>query len=249
MRIGLQLYTVRNQLDADYLDTLSRVRGIGYTHVEPAGLGPYDAKELRRVLDEHDLTPTSIHCPIEGLEGNIAGAIANAKTLGVSYIVCPYLAEDRRKDENDWLACARILGHAGRACRDAGLTLCYHNHSFEFVKFGDRYAFDLLFDETEPDCLQAELDTYWIAHGGEDPVAYIEKFAGRCPILHLKDMGKDEKRSFAEVGAGVLDFDAIFNAADRTGVTWGIVEQDTCPGNPFDSIKKSYDYLNKVGRV
>jgi sugar phosphate isomerase/epimerase len=245
--VGLQLYTVRDQLDADYVGTLRKVREIGYTHVELAGHGPYDVADLKKVLDDAGLTPTSDHCPIDRLEKDIHQVVDEANTLGIHYVVCPWLPDDRRTDEAAWRGCAESLNTAGRALRNAGLQLCYHNHSFEFVRLGDRYAFDLLYDETEPDLLQAELDTYWVRHGGEDPLDYLRKLAGRCPILHLKDMADDADRSFAAVGTGILDFPAILEAGEAAGVVVALVEQDVCPGDPLESVATSLRNLQQMG--
>lgn len=245
--VGLQLYTVRDLLEKDFVGTLNKVRGIGYTHVELAGHGPYSAGDLKNVLTDAGLTPACDHCVIDRLENDINGAIDETLTLGVKYLVCPWLPEDRRTDESAWKRCAESLNRAGQACRDQGVQLCYHNHSFEFVRIGGRYALDLLYEETDPDCVQAELDTYWVQHGGEDPVAYINRLAGRCPILHLKDMADDPKRSFAEVGRGILDFPAIFSAADSAGTSYGMVEQDVCPGDPLESVTVSLRNLQEMG--
>ncbi len=246
-RIALQLYTIRDALQQDFAATLHRVREIGYSHVEMAGFGTHTAVEVKAMLDDAGLTPTSSHCPIDRLENDIDAALDDIRTLGVKYIICPWLPEERRKDEAAWRGCARSLAKAGAAARSRGITLCYHNHSFEFVKVGGRYALDLLYDETDPTHVQAELDTYWIRHGGADPAAYIRKLANRCPVLHIKDMADNPERSFAEVGNGILDWKGIFAAASDSGVEWAIVEQDTCPGDPFESIRLSLENLRRMG--
>ena len=246
-KIGIQLYTVRDLLADDFVGTLKQVRKIGYTHAELAGHGPYTATELKKVLGDMGITPACDHCPIDRLEGDIRTVIDETLTSGAEYLVCPCLPEERRTDEAAWRRRADVLKRAGQACRANGIRLCYHNHSFEFVRLGPRYALDLLYDETEPDCVQAELDTYWVKHGGADPVDYINKLSGRCPVLHLKDMADDAEQSFAEVGEGILDFPAILTAAKNAGTAWAMVEQDVCPGNPLDSIAKSLANLKKMG--
>lgn len=245
--IALQLYTVRDALQKDFAATLHRVREIGYTHVEMAGFGTHTAATVKAMLDDAGLTPTSSHCPIDRLESDIEAALADIHTLGVKYIVCPWLPEERRKDEAGWRQCARVLDKAGSATQAAGVTLCYHNHSFEFVDVGGRTALDLLYDETDPAHVQAELDTYWIKHGGSDPAAYIRRLPQRCPLLHIKDMASNAERSFAEIGAGVLDWKGIFDAAETSGVVWAIVEQDICPGDPLESIRTSLESLKRMG--
>ncbi len=249
MQIAVQLYTVREQLAKDYAGTLKRVSDIGYTHAELAGLDGHSAAEVEAMLADTGLTPIAMHCLIEQLEADVNRAIDDVKTLGVDYLVCPYLPEERRKSEADWIATAGLLNTVGDACSKAGIQFCYHHHSFEYEKVGERTGLDLLFDETDPKCVKAELDTYWIRHGGEDPVQRIRGMVQRCPLMHLKDMMDDANRSFGELGAGTLDFDAIFDAARFAGTVWGIVEQDVCPGDPLDSLAKSYAYLKRTGRV
>lgn len=245
--IAVQLYTVRDLLNVDVVGTLKRVRAAGYTLVELAGLGPYTPKELQRILADAGLTPVAKHTPIDRLEGDINAVIESAGELGVKHVVCPWLPDERRGSEAAWKACAASLNRAGQATLAHGIQLSYHNHSFEFVHVGRGYAFDLLFAEMDPKYVKSELDTYWVRHGGEDPVAYINRLSGRVPLLHLKDMARDEKRSFAEVGTGLLDFPTIFRAAQAAGTEYGIVEQDTCPGDPIDSITTSLRNLKNMG--
>jgi len=247
LNIAVQLYTVRDLLAKDFIGTLKKVRRVGYAYVELAGYGPYKAGDLKKILDDTGLVPASTHCPVDLLENDVGRALDEAAVLGVKYVVCPYLPEERRRDEQGWRRCAALLNWAGQAARDRGFQLCYHNHSFEFVRLGGRYALDLLFDETDPSLVQAELDTYWVKHGHEEPVDYINRLKGRCPILHLKDMADDDRRSFAAVGEGVLDFGSILAAGQAAGAAWGIVEQDICPGNPIDSIARSLENLRRMG--
>jgi len=247
LKIGLQLYTVRDLLARDFVGTLTEIADVGYTCVELADHGNLPAGRLKQVLDDVGLTPISDHCPIERLESDIRRAIDDALILGVKYLACPYLPAEYRKDEAGWRRCAELLDEAGRQCNSGGLQLCYHNHSFEFVRIDDRYALDLLYSQTDPDHLQAELDIYWVQHGGADPVAYLNKLAGRCPLVHLKDMADNADRSFAAVGEGILDFPAIIAAAEDAGSVWGIVEQDVCPADPMESIATSLMNLKKMG--
>ncbi|NQT85047.1 sugar phosphate isomerase/epimerase [bacterium] len=247
--IALQLYTVRQDIDTDLQRTLRNVAEIGYAGVEFAGYADWKATELKSLLADLNLRPAGGHVPIDQLEKDIHKVIHFNLELGNPYVVCPWIPEERRKDKADWLIIADLFNSVGQKCRQNGLTFCYHNHSFEFEKFGDTYALDLLFGATRPNLVNAELDTYWVKHGGEDPVDYLRRYAGRCALVHLKDMAGDEKRSFAEVGAGILDWDAIFEAAEAGGAEWYIVEQDTCPGPPIESARISFENLKKWGKV
>ncbi len=241
--LGLQVYTVRQSLSADFVGTLRRVKEIGYDAVELCGTGPYGGAEVREICDDLGLRVAGMHIGLDALERDLPGCIELAHELGMGNLVCPYLPEDRRRAREDWLRVARDLDSMGRQCRKAGLRLSYHNHSFEFVRFGDRYALDLLFEGSSPQNLLSELDTYWVKHGGADPVEYVRKYAGRIKILHCKDMAPDRDRSFTEVGSGVLDWRAIHEAALEAGVEWYCVEQDVCAGDPMESARISAKFM------
>ncbi|MCK4324554.1 MAG: sugar phosphate isomerase/epimerase, partial [Armatimonadetes bacterium] len=136
----------------------------------------------------------------------------------------------------------------GRRLKSLGLNYGYHNHSHEFEKFGERTAMAILFGESDPDCVSAELDTYWVQHGGASPVVWIKKLADRLPLLHLKDMAmRGREQLYAEVGEGNLDWEGIIAAAQDAGVKWYIVEQDTCQRDPFESLAISFNNLKEMG--
>lgn len=238
-----QLYTVRDVVAQDFAGTIAKIAAIGYGAVEIGGMHGLPSSEVRRILDDNGLVVSANHVAIDQLESDFARIVDEQKTVGNQYVVVPWMPEERRKDGAGWRATAGLLAELGAKLRDEGLTLGYHNHSFEFARFDGRYGLDILFDAAPSDCLVSELDTYWIQHGGEDPAAYIRKLAGRVPLVHLKDMGPGEEKPFAEVGSGILDWDAIFEAGEEAGVVWYIVEQDVCPGDPIESIRKSFEYL------
>ena len=244
--LGLQLFTVREQLADDFDQTLAQVADMGYEAVELTGTGPHTPEELRDLLEELNLEPAGMHVGLDGLESDLGASIETAKTLGMNNLICPYLPDDRRQTKEDWLEVAQTLDAVGQQCREAGLQLSYHNHSFEFVQYDGTYALDLLLQNCSPDNVLSELDTYWVKHGGADPVDYLEKYAGRIAILHVKDMAGDEEQSFAEVGSGILDWPAIDAAARAAGVQYYCVEQDTCPGDPMDSARQSAEYVKML---
>jgi len=243
LKIALQLYTVRDLLSEDYVGTLRKVKEIGYDIVQPTGHLPYEAAEMRRIFDDIGLEAAGLHIDGDRLRHELPRWMDYAEALGTRDLVWPYMEEKYRQSREDWTSAARIMDELGARCKEQGFRLSYHNHSFEFVRFGDTYALDLLYAHSAPDHLYAEIDTYWVKHGGEDPVAYIRKYAGRLPILHVKDMADDEQRSFAEVGSGILDWQAILEAAVEAGVEYYAVEQDICPGDPLESAAGSLKYL------
>src|SRR5437870_2072926 len=126
------------------------------------------------------------------------------------------------------------------------MQLCYHNHAFELDRFNGRTGLDILFGAADPDLVHAEIDMYWIQYGGGDPVEMVRRFAGRAPLIHLKDMAADGTRTFAEVGEGIMDWPAILAASQSAGAQWYIVEQDTCRRSPFESIEISLRNLRRL---
>jgi len=244
--VALQLYTVRDHLKTDYVGTLKRVKEIGYDIVQFGDDTPFDAPRMKQLLDEIGLTGSGIHVGLEKLETDLDRWIAFCRTIGTRDLVVPWLPEQRRKTKEDWLAVAALLDKLGARCKEQGIRLSYHNHSFEFVKFGRAYALDLLYKNTAADHVYAEIDTYWVKHGGADPVAYIRKYAGRLRLLHIKDMAADEQRSFAEIGNGILDWPAIHRASVEAGVECYCVEQDICRGDSFDSARISLEFMRKL---
>jgi len=240
---ALQLYTVRDHLDRDLAGTLKQVKAMGYDYVELAGLAGRTAREWRELLDELGLAAVSSHVGYAEVTGDVDAAVTDANLLGLKYIVVPYLGADMAPDKAAWLTCARKLDAAGAKIREAGLQLCYHNHAHEFERYDGEYIFDLLYRETKPEHLAAEIDTYWVQYGGADPVATIRRYAGRCPLLHIKDMTAEEPRTFAEVGKGIMDWPAIFAAGKEAGAEWYIVEQDTCAGDSLESARISAEFM------
>lgn len=248
---GVQLYTLRNLTAKSFVRTVNAVAKIGYASVELAGYGDLKTpQEVKKALDDVGLKSPSGHWAIDVLEKDVERIKDEAQLLGMEAVVVPYLAEDRRKDADAYKRTAEVLNEIGNALHGVGLELAYHNHSFEFQKFGDKYGLDLLYENTMPHLVVAEIDVYWVKHGGVDPTAYIEKLGERVRILHLKDMGPPPEQRFAEVGAGTIDFKPILAAAQKHGIRWGHVEQDnTYDTPPLDAIRTSFENLKKLGAV
>lgn len=243
--IALQLYSVRDDLAADFRGTLEKVKALGYDGVEFAGLFGHSADEVKAMLDELSLTPVSAHVPFVDMMAN-PDILADYAKIGCEFVVIPYLTEEYRPGQekfNEVIAGAKLLGEKANTL---GMKLCYHNHDFEFVKLGGEYALDVLYSEVPASLLQTQIDTCWVNVGGEDPAAYVRKYAGRAEIVHLKDFagqksekmyaligiddGKDSADTgafeFRPVGYGKQDFPAILAAAEDAGAKWVVVEQD-----------------------
>jgi sugar phosphate isomerase/epimerase len=248
LTVSAQLYTVRDLAAADFAGTLKRVAEVGYRAVELAGYGNLKtAAQAKKALDDAGLKVSGIHALLEVLESDASKVIDDAETLGTSAIICPWMPESRRKDAAGWKSVAVSFDRIGRACRERGFDFAYHNHSFEFQKFDGKTGLDILFGNTDPRLVKAEIDVYWVKHGGEDPVARINQLGPRVIALHLKDMTADDPSKFAEVGTGTLDFKAILGAALQQGVKWGIIEQDDTYGRPsLDSLRISFENFGKI---
>jgi sugar phosphate isomerase/epimerase len=247
-KIALQLYTVRESAQKDFIGTLKQVAAIGYSGIEAGGtLGGLSVKELRAILNDVGLTFVSGHIGVTNINNELEVLLEDYVALGAHYIGTSWLPDEYRKDVPSWQRAGRLLEKAATMCIKHDLTFFHHNHAVEFVKMEDgRYGFDVLLDATDPFLVKAELDVYWAQVAGVDPAAYLRKLDGRSPLVHLKDMTRDESQTFEIVGDGVLDFDPIFAAGDAGDVDWYIVEQDQCPKGEMESARASY--VNIINR-
>jgi sugar phosphate isomerase/epimerase len=243
-RPGLQLYTVRDALRVDLDGTLRRVADIGYRKVELAGLPDVTPQAMRGSLQRHGLDAPSMHASFEQLRGDLASVVDEARTLGANYLVCPSIDAAERRTAGDWKRVCRTLNGIGRAVRGHGLVLAYHNHDFEFVPFDDGSTpFQLLMTETDPGEVKLELDVYWVARAGLDPVRHLTNGGGRIALVHLKDLGTDG--STVEAGSGVLPMEQIVRAALLAGVRHLFVEQDSS-ADSLASIASSFRFLEQL---
>lgn len=245
---ALQAYTVRDLTSKDFAGTMKKVAGVGYKFVELAGYGNLKtAREARKALDDAGLKPISGHYAIDLLEGKIEQVTEDAMTLGIDTVVCPFLPEPRRKTADDYKKVAESLQRAGEQLHGQGIILGYHNHDFEFKKFGDKTGLELIFDNTPAHLVCAEVDVYWVKFAGSDPVALIDRLGDRVRLLHLKDITDESQKHFAPVGTGKIDFKAVLDAAGRHDVRYGIVEQDNTYGAPvLEAIGTSLENLRKL---
>ena len=247
--IALQMYTVRDDAARDFAGTLRRVAEIGYRSVELAGYGDLTAAELRKVLDDLGLRVAGSHAGIDALETSLERVIEDNRVLGNQYVVCPYLPAERRQDASAYREVANALTEIGARLKQAGLQFAYHNHDFEFQWFDGASGYDIMMESSDPDLVQIELDTFWVKRAGQDPAAYLRKYAGRVPLIHLKDMTEGPNPTFAEVGEGTMDFQAIFAEAETAGAQFYVVEQDVCQRPPLESVRISFENLRRMGMV
>lgn len=241
--IGIQLYTVRNVMEKDVEGTLAALAEIGYREVEFAGLYGTSAKAMRAILDRHHLVSPSTHIALERIRTEWPSVLEEANTLGQRYVICPWLDADQRRTLDDYRRIAQALNAAGEMARAVGITLGYHNHNFEFTPIDGTIPYDVMLAECDPALVAMELDLYWIVNGGQNPLAYIRKYPGRFPLVHVKDMAKDG--SMVDVGKGTIDFAAIFAQTARAGIRHTFVEHDM-PASPLATARASYEYLRAL---
>jgi len=252
--LGVQLYTVRNQMKEDFEGTLAKVAGVGYKEVEFAGYFGRSPQDVRAILDRHGLTAPSTHVPYSSFGDQWPQIIENSKVMGHKYIINPSIDEAVRNQPDGWKTAAATLNKAGAVSKKAGVQLGYHNHWIEFRPTADgKLPYDILLAECDPDLVKMEMDICWVKVGGHDPVTYLKKYPGHFPLVHVKDMTKfpkpgdvvqkTENQNMTDVGSGVTDWKRIFGSAK--GIEYYIVEHDEA-AMPFESIKNSYNYLKNL---
>jgi sugar phosphate isomerase/epimerase len=245
-KIGLQLYTVRRELEKDFAGTLEKVATLGFLEVEFAGYFNHAPREVKTILARNQLSAPSAHISTADLRGNLQVATEAAQTIGHQYLVCAYLPAEERRSLDDYKRLVDLLNGAGERLNKAGIQFGYHNHDFEFAPTEGKIPYDVILAGTDPRLVKMELDLYWIIKAGQDPLKYFSAYPGRFPLVHVKDMDGTPKHFFTEVGQGTIDFRRILAAAQKAGVKHYFVEQDETPASPFSSIKLSIDYLKQL---
>ena len=240
--VGLQLYTLRNEMAADFDAVLAKVAELGYREMEFAGYYDRSADEVRQALSNNGLVSPASHIRLSAIRENLAAEIEFAAALGQRFLVVPNLPENER-GLDDYRRHAETLNGAGEACRRAGLKMGYHNHGFEFETTDGRIPYDILLEETDPDLVDMELDLYWIINAGADPSAYFAAHPGRFSMLHVKDRTADG--AMVDVGGGAIDFAGIFAHAETAGFRHYFVEHDN-PGDGFASVANSIRHLREL---
>jgi len=257
-KIGVQLYTVRGEMKQDFEGTLAKVAGIGYREVEFAGYFDHSPKDVRAILDRHGLVAPSAHVDYKSLSAEKwPGVIEASKVIGHGYIVNPWIDDDIRKQPDGWKRAAETFNRSGLTSKEAGIQFAYHNHWFEFDPASGKTPYDILLTECDPKLVKMELDLCWISVGRQDPLKYFDRYPGRFPLVHVKDLKKipqvsasggqnlgDSLPEMTEVGSGIIDWKRIFAQSAKAGIQHYFVEHDN-PASPLASIKTSFDYLQR----
>ncbi len=250
--LAAQLFTVRDhtQTVEGFAESMVKISAIGYRAAQVSAIGPIEPADVKRICDDNGLTIVNTHIAWPRLQEDIDAVIEEHHLWACRHVAVGSMPRHFIEEgETGIRQFAAEATEVGRTLYEAGLTFSYHNHSFEFIRYGDRNGLEILFDETDPRYVQAELDTYWIQFGGGDVCDWILRVKDRMPVVHLKDMATVSWREqvMKEVGEGNLNWPGILEACREANVEWYAVEQDICPGDPFESLATSYRNLAKMG--
>ena len=245
MRIGAQLYTVRDfcQTLDGFAEALRRVADMGYRYVQVSGTCPYEDAWLREQLDRNGLTCVLTHTPADRLQSDLPKVLSDHAAFGCQRVGLGWYPFDEKQGYEDFL---RVYAPVARAIREGGGYFMYHNHDQEFKRLGGKLIIERLAEDIPAGEMGFTLDTFWVQAGGGDPAQWLERLSGRVPCIHLKDYAYG--RRMAVLGEGNINFDRVFEKAAAAGTAYMLVEQDDCGGeDPFDCLKRSYDYLKARG--
>lgn len=270
-KVGLQLYSIRDEMEKDMDASLKKVKEMGYDYVEFAGYFGHSAQEVRDMLDKYELSCISVHQSPDIFISEGQAAVDFLKTIGATYCAIPWYEIDKLK--NHWDETISMFTKVGKLLKENGIQMLYHNHDFEFTKVDGEYILDRLYKTIPADLLQPQIDTCWVHYAGCNPAEYLRKYSGRIQLVHLKDFAckklgggpvyaligedggeavgaskEDNGFEFRPVGYGIQDFPAILQASKEAGAEYVIVEQD----NPqertsMEAAKLSRDYLKTLG--
>jgi sugar phosphate isomerase/epimerase len=261
--IGLQLYSVKDVIEGDLKGILQQLGAIGYKEVEsyPGQKGHYfghTPAEFKAMLNDAGMQLVSSHFGSGSrtdkpgswqqatLLQNFEQLAEKAAQTGQKYLTCSSLHDSLRKTPDDLKRTADLFNKAGQTCKRAGVQFAYHNHAFEFEKVGNVVLYDYLLDNTDPETVKYELDMFWVVAGGQDPLAYFNKYPNRFPLGHVKDMDKSDKTKNTEVGSGSIDYTKILDAAKEKGMQHFFVEQESFTRPSMESMRMNYEYLSKL---
>ncbi|PSL01078.1 sugar phosphate isomerase/epimerase [Haloactinopolyspora alba] len=240
--IGMHLYTMRRSLADDFAGTLGELARIGYATVGVSGRHGHSAAEIRSMIDDTGMRAVLEHVGLNRIDDRWEQACEEVVVLGGEWIVIRSLpGVDYTADS--FRALADTFNRAGETASRYGLKVLFHNHDASFATDEGRVLYDILVEETEPEYVGFELDVYWMVRGGYEPADYFVRYPARFPALHVKDMAPDG--GFADVGSGVLDFEAMFADAHRGGVRQWLVEHDD-PESEFATARNSFGALRAM---
>lgn len=274
IKVGLQLYSIRDKMEKDMEGTLKAVKDMGYDCVEFAGYFGKTAKEVKDMLDNIGLECVSVHQSYDVFLDKPKENVEYIKELGAKYCAIPWMGIEKHKGTQAFEQTVDEIETVAKLLKENGIQMLYHNHDFEFEKYEDKYLFDWLYETIGLDLLNPEIDTCWVKYASEDPCAYLEKYSGYIDVVHLKDFSckqlgggpvyaliddsgkeiktqnskKDNEFKFTYLGNGMQDFKEILKSAEKGGAEYVIVEQDQWyTDDSLELARKSREYLKTLG--
>jgi sugar phosphate isomerase/epimerase len=255
-KIAAQMYTVREfcKTPEGIHESLKKIKEAGYDAVQVSGVGPIGHQEMKGMADEFGLNICATHISFDRLKDETEDVIHQHKLWDCKYVGVGSMPRPYQEDKDGFVSFAKEASKYARILKDNGLQFIYHNHSFEFRKFDGVTGMEILLQESDPEAFDFEIDTYWVQHGGADPIEWINKVSGRMDVVHYKDMvmgvvEKERRQIMAEIGEGNLNWKGITEACAKNGVVWACVEQDICQRDPFESLAISRRNLKNMGLV
>ena len=244
--IGLQLHSVKEDAKRDLAGTLSTISQIGYANVEFAGYYGHEAQVVRDLLVRFDLLAPSAHVPLSLVRNDLQRAISGASVLKHQYLILSSFHPEIPATVAQFREMAKYLNRIGMECADHGVQFGYHTHADEFRRLDGIIPFRILLDETDPELVVMQIDTYWAVRGGADPTEFFRQYPGRFPLLHVKDIAKSPGINSVPVGSGRIDWSRLLAAATAAGTKHVIVEQEHFDHNPMDCLRESFIFLKNV---
>lgn len=238
MEVSLQLFSIHEETKKDFRKSIDKVAQIGFAGVEFAGYGGYTKEELSNILKENQIYSVGTHCGLAVFENSFQEELEYSQDIGSGYIICPYTKVDTM-EEIDYLV--EILNKAGDLAKERNIKVGYHNHAHEFVKVDGRYPLDIIAEKTNDNVI-LELDVFWVAYAGLDPVEYIKKWGKKIELIHLKQI--DAVKNNVDMGDGVLDMEKIKEAAEYA--KFFILEHEEYDKPVWDSISNDYNFLKTI---
>ncbi len=246
---GLQLYTVKEDIAKDPKGVLKQVASFGYTQVESfeGGQGIFwgmQAKEFKKYIGDLGMTIISSHCDISK---NFEQKAADAASIGMKYLICPY--KGPQKSIDDFKRFADEFNKCGEICKKNGLRFAYHNHDYSFKAVDGQIPQDVMLQNTDPSLVDFEMDIYWVVTAGVDPLAYLSKYNNRFRLCHVKDRQKGASAEFASciLGHGSIDYPSLLKKTKQYGMKYFIVEQEAFEeGTPLECAKADAAYMKKL---
>jgi sugar phosphate isomerase/epimerase len=244
-KVGIQLYTLRDLMNADVPGTLAKVAAAGYKEVEFAGYFGHTPRQIRDLLKRNGLSSPSSHLSFDSLENGWQKQLDDAKVAGHKWVTIAWLPEEKRKTLDDWKRHAALFNRAAAQAKKSDLRFAYHNHDFEIRPMDGTRPLDLLLSSTDPKLVDFELDLYWAVFGGGDPVDFFKRYPKRFPMVHVKDSSGPPDNKIVDVGQGKIDFRSIFAQSEKAGIKHYFVENDQ-PADPMVTLRTSYNYLHAL---